>query len=300
MPRTADVRAPGRPAILGMFVDSADLGNSALFQSGGAVGLGTTAPRDVFHVAFNNGSGALTGYAVQNLSGAAGAYSGMLFYDQNGALGQFQGFNNATHEYRINNVAPGRPVRWSINFMIGSSSKFLVANNGNIGIGVPVPGSKLDVAGDINTTTHYSIGGSRVLSVAGQNSFAGLTAGALSTGSGNSFFGTNAGANNIGQQSTPSSDALLEYPTPAAATPSLVTALDKATPATRTPLSEQMPGSSTRVGFATPSSVGAPATRTKWASTTPPSASRRESTTSTPAATFTWLVQWQRHSRGQR
>ena len=45
------------------------------------------------------------------------AYSGMLFYDQNGALGQFQGFNNSTHEYRINNIATGG----SINFMIGTA-----------------------------------------------------------------------------------------------------------------------------------------------------------------------------------
>ena len=52
----------------------------------------------------------------------------MLFYDQNGALAQFQGFNNSTHEYRINNIAAGG----SIDFMIGSTSKFLVANNGFI------------------------------------------------------------------------------------------------------------------------------------------------------------------------
>ena len=49
-----------------------------------------------------------TGLAVQNLGGTAHAYSGMLFYDQTGALGQFQGFNNGTHEYRINNIAGSR------------------------------------------------------------------------------------------------------------------------------------------------------------------------------------------------
>ena len=89
----------------------------------------------------------ITGYAVQNLSGAADAYSGMLFYDQNGALGLFQGFNNATHEYRINNIASGG----RINFLIGGSSRFLVANNGNIGIGVNPPDFKLHVIDASNT-----------------------------------------------------------------------------------------------------------------------------------------------------
>jgi hypothetical protein len=55
----------------------------------------------------------------------------MLFYDQNGALGQFQGFNNSTHEYRINNVASGG----TINFMLGGASKFKADLNG-----VRVPG----------------------------------------------------------------------------------------------------------------------------------------------------------------
>jgi hypothetical protein len=73
----------------------------------------------------------------------------MLFYDQAGALGQFQGFNNATHEYRINNIASNG----SINFMIGSSSKFYVANSGNIGLGTTTPAQKLSVAGIVESTT---------------------------------------------------------------------------------------------------------------------------------------------------
>ena len=78
-----------------------------------------------------NTNGALTGLAVQNLGNTNTSYSGMLFYDQTGALAQFQGFNNVTHEYRINNIATNA----SINFMTGSTSRFFVANNGNIGIG---------------------------------------------------------------------------------------------------------------------------------------------------------------------
>jgi hypothetical protein len=95
---------------IGKFVNTIDLDSSQIFQSGSSVGVmgtgvGAFTPLDVVHVAFNNPFGSITGYAVQNTSGAATAYSGMLFFDQNGALGQFQGFNNSTHEYRINNIA---------------------------------------------------------------------------------------------------------------------------------------------------------------------------------------------------
>ena len=109
--------------------------SSAVYEVGGTVGIGTTSPVDALHVKFTNTGGSATGLAVQNLGNTATSYSGMLFYDQNGALGQFQGFNNVTHEYRINNIASAG----SINFMLGSSSKFLVASNGNIGIGTRFP-----------------------------------------------------------------------------------------------------------------------------------------------------------------
>ena len=90
----------------------------------------------------------MTGLAVQNLGNTATSYSGMLFYDQNGALGQFQGFNNSTHEYRINNVAKNGASQFngSINFMVGSTSRFLVGANGNIGIGTTTPSANLEVS----------------------------------------------------------------------------------------------------------------------------------------------------------
>jgi hypothetical protein len=135
----------GTAGRIGKFINTTDLGDSVMAENVGRIGLGTTAPLDVLHTQFTNTNGQLTGFAVQNLGGTAASYSGMLFYDQNGAVGQFQGFNNATHEYRINNVASNG----SINFMVGSSSKFYVANSGNIGIGTAAPTARLHVAGDV-------------------------------------------------------------------------------------------------------------------------------------------------------
>jgi hypothetical protein len=140
---------PGTPNFLSKYVSFADVGNSAVYETGGSVGIGTTVPLDTLHVRFTNTTGVFTGYAVQNLGTTAASFSGMLFYDQNGALGQFQGFNNATHEYRINNVASGG----SINFMISSTSRFFVGSGGSVGIGTAAPGDKLQVVGDVRVGT---------------------------------------------------------------------------------------------------------------------------------------------------
>ena len=148
--RPSRPRRPGRPAASAVFVDTANLGNSEMTQfgieAGSRIGLGTTSPQDYLHVSFDDQFGAFTGLAVQNRNGSANASSGMLFFDQNGALAQFQGFSNTSHEYRINNIASGG----SINFLVGSSSRFLIAPTGNIGIGaVPAPTEKLRVAGNV-------------------------------------------------------------------------------------------------------------------------------------------------------
>src|SRR5262249_40374591 len=154
---------------LGKFVTPFDLATSSVWDAGGLVGINTSTPFDALHVAFTDFSGAFTGYAVQNRGGGAGSYSGMLFYDQNGVLGQFQGFNNATHEYRINNVAFGG----SINFMIGSNSKFRIANNGDVSIAGPLLKN-----------------GTRFLHGAGASTFGGLFSGSfVQTGDFNTGFG---------------------------------------------------------------------------------------------------------------
>lgn len=145
----AGPQTAGTTNFIGKFVTPVDVGDSAMYESGGRVGVNTTAPLDAMHVRFSDSGGTMTGYAVQNLGASAFSYSGMLFYDQNGALGQFQGFNNSTHEYRINNIATGG----TINFMIGSSSKFKVENNGVVDVSPTDTAGKLIIGPTVGGST---------------------------------------------------------------------------------------------------------------------------------------------------
>ncbi len=152
---TADIVLPGTPNFLAKYVNGADVGNSGVFEAAdGAVGMGTTTPFDRLHVRYDNNTGDFTGLAVQNTNGGALAYSGMLFYDHTNALTQFQGYNNSTHEYRINNIArvsPGGAFNGSINFMIGGISRFFVSPT-TVGIGTTSPSTSanLDVSNAIS------------------------------------------------------------------------------------------------------------------------------------------------------
>jgi hypothetical protein len=165
---------PGTTNFIAKYVTAADLGNSALYESGGRLGVNTTTPLDMVHSRFTNTGGGLTGYAVQNLGTTATSYSGMLFFDQTGALGQFQGFNNVTHEYRINNIArTSGTLDGSINFMIGSASKFIVKTDGKVGIGTTDPAFKLMVVDSSNAGLRVDtqVEGGTVASFGGSGQF---------------------------------------------------------------------------------------------------------------------------------
>jgi hypothetical protein len=221
-PVTGNVILPGTVNFLAKYANGTDVGPSGVYETGaGAVGIGTQAPADFFHVRFTNTGGTATGLAVQNLGNTTASYSGMLFYDQLGQLAQFQGFNNSTHEYRINNIArvtPAGAFNGSINFMIGSTSRFLIASNGNVGIGVPGPGSTLDVAGDINLTGVVKVKGKTVMQVLpGLDNF-GAGPGAFgknaNTGTRNTAFGWEALFNNSsGSVNTAVGDSTLVFNT---------------------------------------------------------------------------------------
>ena len=68
----ANVVLAGTDNVLAKYMNGGvDVGNSAVYEANGSVGINTTAPFDTLHVRFNNPSGSITGYAVQNLGNTA-------------------------------------------------------------------------------------------------------------------------------------------------------------------------------------------------------------------------------------
>jgi hypothetical protein len=133
------------------------------------VGIGTTAPAEKFDV---NGTAQVTGFKMPT-----GATNGYVLTSDATGLGTWQ---------------PGGDGDWTI-----SGDNVYSSVSGNVGIGDASPTSKLDVVGDINTSEHYEIDGTTVLSTPGTNTFVGDWAGiSNTTGYANTFVGRNAGDSN--------------------------------------------------------------------------------------------------------
>ena len=97
------------------------------------------------------------------------------------------------------NIASPAGDDGSVKFNTGNDLlRMVIRPSGNVGIGTSNPGSLLDVGGNINTSTQYNIGGTRILSAPGiNNAFVGVGAGNLNTtGQQNSLFGASAGSLN--------------------------------------------------------------------------------------------------------
>jgi hypothetical protein len=167
------------------------LGDSAVAEVNGNVGIGTSNPLGKLHLVDAVGS-ATTGdntFRIESTGGNVGP--SFRFKSAEGAdflmTATGSGNTGGAGAFRI----------FDYTHII---TRFFIAPTGNIGIGTITPAAKLDVVGAINTSTQYNLGGSRVLGVsaAAENTFTGILAGNANTGSNNSFFGSQAGVSNTG------------------------------------------------------------------------------------------------------
>ncbi len=163
------------------------LGDSGIFEAAnGFIGIGTTSPAHPFAVRRNGGTLGVHSVGELFVDRDDRTRSASLTVGTAGTLKWIFGMPSGTDGFQVYDLT-------------NNVSRFFVdPTNGNVGIGTAVPNTKLDVAGNINTSTQYNIGGSPVLNVLGtDNIFAGVNAGKVNTtGFNNSFFGIEAGANN--------------------------------------------------------------------------------------------------------
>jgi len=125
----------GTGGFLSMFVNGTNLGNSALFQSGGLIGVGTTSP-----------------IRTLDVNGEIQARGGNLFLQRN--LTDLAGRRNWAWGTETFNVGDMSFFVSTSNSNFPSVSVLTLLSNGSAGIGgVPTPATALQVKGDIRVGT---------------------------------------------------------------------------------------------------------------------------------------------------
>ena len=151
----------------------------------GNVGIGTTSPQDTLDVygdiylsgttkviytpsgtalTLQGGGGTVTNNMVlssqYNLTGASGTQTAVLINPtiQESGTGAYQALYINPTESSL-----GSGTSYLLNAAVGGSSKFVITNTGNVGIGTTAPIAKLDVSGNFNLSGYATVGASLVV-----------------------------------------------------------------------------------------------------------------------------------------
>src|SRR6266542_6588377 len=182
---TPNVGGTGTQGRLAKWTDnSGTLGDSVVLDTG--TGLQLTAAPDraadtnLFYLNSTNGTTGVLAGSVPSFGATNGPFFAMRGNTYTTIANQRGLFTIAA-----GNVSSPVGDDGSVKFNTGNDQlRMVIRPSGNVGIGTDAPVKRLDVAGDINTSNDYNIGGQRVLSVpgAGGNTFAGIVAGTQNTG----------------------------------------------------------------------------------------------------------------------
>src|SRR6267143_6603084 len=115
------------------------VGDSAITEVGGKVGIGTTNPGGQLHVYGVATNDIFSGMGPDVVSGP-----GFNYGYAGGSFGVGAGFFNVRPATGATGVNP------SLRFMTVDQQRMIITNAGNVGIGTSTPSQKLDVAGTVN------------------------------------------------------------------------------------------------------------------------------------------------------
>ncbi|MDT5122505.1 MAG: trimeric autotransporter adhesin [Acidobacteriota bacterium] len=196
--QTTNISGTGTQNQVAKWIDNAGtLGDSAITETSGNVGIGTTSPAALLHI---QGSTETVRQTLSNTS----SFIQFAFFEGATKKGAF-GYQGSSSSGLVG--GPGAMVFGTITgspvaFFTNGTERVRIDSSGNFGIGTTSPSAKLDVSGAVNAT-QYNVSGVPMILTSNSgtgNTFTGSGAGA-SNGSGqyNAFYGTNAGnANTTG------------------------------------------------------------------------------------------------------